>query len=48
MGGSKSAAQRKLDAVLLSKATKGKVSFRVDDSKKINGWCFADLVTFIR
>ena len=48
LGGSKPAAQRKLDAIMLARATKGKVSLRIDDSKKINGWCYADRVTFIR
>lgn len=48
LGGSKSAAQRKLDATMLARVTRGKVSMRIDDSKKINGWCYVDRVVFIR
>ena len=41
-GNSKSAANRKWDVAQLALVTKNRVRVEVDDSKKINGQCFAN------
>lgn len=44
LGGSKSLGKTKFDSILLSELTGGTVRVRVDDSKKINGFCFLEQV----
>jgi hypothetical protein len=44
LGGSKSLGKSKFDSILLSELTGGTVRVRVDDSKKINGFCFLEQV----
>lgn len=44
LGGSKGEAARKWDALNLAAVMKVKARMRVDDSQKINGWCFVDRV----
>lgn len=44
LGGTKSAGQRRLDQVSLAILLQKKVTLRVTDDQKINGWCFADRV----
>ena len=44
LGGSKSLGKTKFDTILLTELTSGTVRVRVDDSKKINGFCFLEQV----
>jgi hypothetical protein len=44
LGGSKSLGKTKFDTILLSELTGGTVRVRVDDAKKINGFCFLEQV----
>lgn len=44
LGGSKSLGKTKFDTILLTELTAGTVRVRVDDSKKINGFCFLEQV----
>lgn len=44
LGGSKSLGKTKFDTILLTELTGGTVRVRVDDSKKINGFCFLEQV----
>ena len=44
LGGSRATASRKYDEVLLARITGGSLRVRVDDQKKINGWCYADRI----
>ena len=48
LGGSKSEGKRKYDELLLALITNRKVTVRVDDEKKINGWCYVDRVQLRR
>ena len=47
LGGSKAAGQRRFDAVTLAVLTGQKVTFRINDERKINGWCAADRVASV-
>lgn len=44
LGGSKSGAMLKYNEIVLARVTDNNVWVRVDDSKKINGWCLGDRV----
>lgn len=44
LGGTKSAGQRMFEQVTLAVVLDKKVTLRVNDERKINGWCAADRV----
>ena len=44
LGGSKSAGSRRFDQISLAILMDKKVTLRINDEQKINGWCFADRV----
>ena len=48
LGGTKSAGSRRFDAVQLAMITSSKLYVKVDDGRKIDGWCVAERVQGFR
>lgn len=48
LGGTKSAGSRRFDAVQLAMVTSSKLYVKVDDGRKINGWCVAERIQGFR
>lgn len=48
LGGTKSAGNRRFEAVQLAMVTSSKLYVKVDDARKIDGWCVAERVQGFR